>query len=136
MIAKPPYGSECNACGWCCQGEVCPLGELLGLGSKGPCPALECNGERHECGLVTNPAKYFPERVALRGAAKLSAAAALLNGVGMGCDAKTEDEPDNPEYRRRHMAQSSAPEFQKRLDRAARAWGIGAARKHNTGRRS
>jgi hypothetical protein len=128
-LAKPAYGAECNACGWCCRNQVCPLGSLVGLGVDGPCPALEPDGERQICGLVKRPGKYLPARVAMRGAEKVSAAAALLNGVGMGCDAKSEDEPDNPEYRRRHMTQSSAAEFQKRLDKAARVLGVFEARR-------
>lgn len=124
MIEKPPYGSPCNSCGLCCENQLCPLGASIFGTWNGPCPALvsESDGKRI-CGVVKNPGLYASIANLLKnGASKMSEAALVLIGHGVGCDAQVEDEPDNPEFRRRMRQYSSRERVQ--ADRALLAWDI------------
>ena len=110
-IEKPPYGSPCNACGLCCAVSICPLGQIVFPRAAAPCPALEREPDgRMRCGLVASPGKYAPIRTSVHGVDAMSAAAADGVGVGLGCDARTEDERDAPR----------PPEFQRALEEFAR----------------
>lgn len=91
MIEKPKIGEPCNACGLCCQIQVCRNGAyVLGLVDKlgdtitGPCPALTKTSKGYECGVVLTPNKYiksskYPAKV-------LSKHFKNLIGAGTGCD--------------------------------------------------
>jgi hypothetical protein len=58
---KPAEGAPCNGCGICCVVEPCPVAWLLLPLDKGPCVALEWDGEsvRYRCGMVANPANHL-----------------------------------------------------------------------------
>ncbi|MFG6455372.1 hypothetical protein [Roseateles sp. BYS96W] len=51
--AKPAVGAVCNGCGVCCLTEPCPLGMLLSRRLKGACTALQWDGARYVCGVLT-----------------------------------------------------------------------------------
>lgn len=91
---KPPHGTPCNSCGLCCMASVCPSGQrVLGCSPVGPCPALKMDGDRSSCGLIADPQRYFPRKVAAYGVEKIRDAAKLLIGSGTGCDARFNGEP-------------------------------------------
>lgn len=115
-IEKPPIGAPCNACGLCCQIQVCgtgsyALGLTLELGErvKGPCPALERTSKGYECGVILRPKHYLPHNP--RSVTAIRNAMMLCIGYGIGCD-EAGDEPDasaqpkikriQQEYLRRH----------------------------------
>ncbi len=93
-IAKPSYGLPCNGCGLCCQNEICPLGQFAFPSWQAPCPALERDGDRFVCGLVNRPEVYAPIKTAVNGVEEMRAAAMHANGVGIGCDARLDEERD------------------------------------------
>lgn len=97
---KPPHGAPCNSCGLCCKAELCPLGAHIFGEYEGPCPALEREPENvtYRCGLVARPALYAPILTALHGMQRLSEAALLLIGHGVGCDARIHGETENREF--------------------------------------
>lgn len=92
MIPKPRIGEACNACGLCCQIQVCMNGAYamglvrqLGDTIPGPCPAIQHKPDgRMTCGIVENPAKYLPR--SKYPAKVLSKHFANLIGAGTGCD--------------------------------------------------
>lgn len=86
MLDKPAYGDPCNGCGQCCMHALCPVATLaLGLGPHElPCPALLRTGESYKCGVMIEPRKWLPVRVAIHGATAVAAAAAHINGAGCG----------------------------------------------------
>lgn len=89
---KPPRGSPCNGCGWCCAMEPCGLArEFIGEHVKAPCPALERRDGRFVCGLILRPSHYLrlPNDWADE---HLGGVFADALGVGKGCDA---DDPDD-----------------------------------------
>lgn len=59
--AKPEIGAPCNGCGVCCAAETCPVGIVLFLQRRGPCPALVWNEEakRYFCGWLDDPIRYL-----------------------------------------------------------------------------
>ena len=59
--AKPPTGRRCNGCGICCAAVTCPVGRLVFLRKRGPCPALIWDDAttRYWCGLVREPGQFF-----------------------------------------------------------------------------
>jgi hypothetical protein len=86
--AKPAAGQPCNGCGVCCAAELCPMGRLLFLRARGPCPALtwEDARQRYTCALVTAADErihWLPR--ALRKPAGRFFARAI--DAGAGCDA-------------------------------------------------
>ena len=87
MVArKPAYGSPCNRCGLCCYAVICPLGQELFGCKAGPCPALVMDDGKASCGLT------------LMGPDEYREAAALLLGIGNGCDMHlTAEGPADPE---------------------------------------
>ncbi len=50
---KPAVGAACNGCGVCCLTEPCPLGILLSRRLQGACTALQWDGARYVCGVLT-----------------------------------------------------------------------------------
>lgn len=117
--AKPLYGAACNGCGLCCMAELCPLGTAVFEKLEGPCPALEHDDGRFQCGLVRNPTKYArPWVTQSSGSEGLAEAAAVLIGAGSGCDARLDGEPDDPAWRDHVYAAASQP------DRRMRALGM------------
>jgi hypothetical protein len=121
-ITKPPHGAPCNGCGYCCEEELCPLASMLFRRVEGPCPALQPDRDRRICGLMANPGQYAPVRAFVVGTKALSDAASVLIGVGVGCDAQTEDEPYNKAF-----GQRLRREFSRNADRVNRAliaWGF------------
>lgn len=99
-LEKPPYGSPCNKCGKCCEDQLCPLGSLLFNKQDGPCPALEHNADgTGTCGLVSDPKKWAPFRVAGNGEERMRKSALLLIGADSGCDALLKGEPINEAFR-------------------------------------
>ena len=74
-LEKPPYGSECNGCGGCCEDQLCPLASAVFPDWRTPCPALEPSGVRAKtCGLINDPMRYAPVRIAVQGRKGLSGA--------------------------------------------------------------
>lgn len=51
---KPVHGAPCNGCGYCCQEEICEIGQQAFPDAMAPCPAIVINKElaRVECKLV------------------------------------------------------------------------------------
>lgn len=83
-LEKPSWGEPCNGCGMCCTVEVCGLA-LVVLGVvPAPCPAMDWDGARFRCGLVTTPSRYTG-RPADQDLVVGTIAARML-GVGRGCD--------------------------------------------------
>jgi hypothetical protein len=58
---KPAYGAACNGCGVCCAYATCPLGRIVFLRRRGPCPALRWSvaQSRYHCGLAVAPGDYL-----------------------------------------------------------------------------
>lgn len=84
---KPPHGSPCNQCGYCCRQSMCLLGMSLFEDVGGACPALETRPDGSTaCGVMLHPAKYDPARALDVPVADLLGAAGVLIGVGVGCD--------------------------------------------------
>jgi len=65
----------CTHCGRCCQGEVCPVGEIFTRTVTPPCPALAKDEKgKFWCGLIVCPetamfaeteyAKYWSRKIA------------------------------------------------------------------------
>jgi len=72
-LVKPPKGQPCNGCGWCCEQEVCLLGQELNGQSTAPCPSLVHQDGRTYCGLIRWAS---PE---------IAAVFNRLLGIGRGC---------------------------------------------------
>ena len=52
-LAKPRQGHPCNGCGYCCQQEVCKIGQMiLGKLAEAPCSLLIYREGRTFCGAV------------------------------------------------------------------------------------
>lgn len=99
-VEKPPYGSPCNKCGQCCEDQLCPLGSLLFDKQDGPCPALQRNEDgTGTCGLVSDPKRWAPFRVAVVGEDRMRRSALLLIGADSGCDALLKGESVNEAFR-------------------------------------
>lgn len=88
LPVKPPFGSPCNGCGWCCASEPCGIArEFIGADSKGACPALEREGGRFVCGMIVRPSHYlglghgWSDEI-------LAPMIADALGAGRGCDAE------------------------------------------------
>jgi hypothetical protein len=95
---KPEFGKSCNGCGVCCVAEPCAIAQLLipGVGSKGPCPALEWRDGRSWCGMTIRPA-YYSSKVRQGPCNEAEAARMIredLGGVGGSCDSSPRDGPD------------------------------------------
>lgn len=89
--AKPAVGEACNGCGVCCALETCPLALLRFRQRRGPCPALEWNGERYRCGLLLRPRHYWPWLPASWAAPwQRWSARWIASGIGCDCSADTE----------------------------------------------
>ena len=80
--------TPCTQCGRCCKEEVCPIAVALNMDDTAPCSALEFDGKKHWCGLITNPVKHMTT-VDLPDEKKLWLAEHLksLMNFGLGCDA-------------------------------------------------
>jgi hypothetical protein len=94
---KPAYGAPCNRCGECCKARLCQVGAAL-FTQGGPCPALIEQGDAYACGLVQAPQAYALVRSLIYGPEALSAAASLLIGTALGCDALLIDEPTDDRF--------------------------------------
>lgn len=100
---KPPHGSPCTGCGWCCKTALCRLARDLVVPERweepeilGACPFLETGADgRSACGLATHPATYFPVRAKLAGGDRMALAAKELIGTDLGCDSLGDEEPEN-----------------------------------------
>ncbi|MCP1551656.1 MULTISPECIES: hypothetical protein [Methylorubrum] len=98
LLVKPPTGSPCNGCGYCCAAEPCGIArEFIGAGLEGPCPALEHEGGRFVCGMIVRPLVYLGRAAGLDGAADagpgeadamIGSQIAEALGAGRGCDAE------------------------------------------------
>lgn len=101
LDAKPPHGQPCTHCGLCCEATLCPLGQHVFKTDRGPCPALSYDGGgKSVCGLIVYPEQHASIKCLVQhGAKALGNAAALLNGSGLGCDARFNGEaPDEKFY--------------------------------------
>jgi len=102
---KPPHGSPCNQCGVCCMAALCPLAAHVlqrPQWGSGGCPALQgVPGQKMECGMVKDPARWSPVRTAIHGEAAMREAAKLLILASDGCDARINGEPINHAFNRR-----------------------------------
>jgi hypothetical protein len=115
-LQKPAHSAPCNGCGACCLDGPCQLSEAVFHCFTGPCQALEDVGDRYACGLVRSPASYAPVQAAIRGRQKLSEAASLIIGAGVGCNARYHHEPSN-----RIVWQWSTDEA---INQAHEVWGL------------
>jgi hypothetical protein len=104
MLEKPAYGSPCNACGKCCQDELCALGTKVFGPHPGPCPALTEVSSGFGCGLILMPQLFAPMPTSIYGEDVMSKAAALLCAAGAGCDAQGFDEIVDEAVRARVMS--------------------------------
>lgn len=54
---KPPHGSPCNGCGYCCEAEPCAIVReyIPGHPAEGPCRALEWIDGHYACGTIRQP---------------------------------------------------------------------------------
>lgn len=86
---KPPPGTPCNGCGVCCAAATCPAGLVLFRRRRGPCPALEWQGEHYRCGLIAHPARYLP-RFPARAEGGVARLFARWIAAGSGCDSTVE----------------------------------------------
>lgn len=120
-IAKPNYGQPCNGCGKCCMDTVCPLGQFLFEQEEGPCPALEWADDKWRCGIILDPRKFAPVRVARYGVDKMRAALLYLLGPGLGCDAELEQDTFDPSFYA--MMNRFKIKFDEERVEAARLWG-------------
>jgi len=121
MLEKPAYGSPCNACGKCCQDELCALGTKVFGPHQGPCPALAEVSTGFGCGLILTPQLYAPTATALHGEDAMSKAAALLCAAGAGCDAQGFNEAVDEAMRAKVLgATRSLPEA--KIEQARQMW--------------
>ena len=68
---------------------------------------FDVNGDS-SCGVVDDPALFAPVKCRIHGVTAMREAALFLIGAGFGCDGQMEDEPDDPEFRRRMRGYSAA----------------------------
>ena len=104
--------------------SLCPLGWFVFRQEAGPCPALVELQGKTACGLVVEPRKWSPIRCITHGEKIVSAAAQVLIGAGVGCDAKLEVEPDNPFFRARIKNETRTPKMQDIIAKAGQVWGM------------
>lgn len=124
-IEKPPHGSPCNSCGWCCRMTRCPLAQwVFKLPEVGTCPALQMIDEKSTCGLVADPGQYQMALTLQNGVAKMREAALRLIGSGVGCDAIGDDEEPNREYEAGALATAQRLGRAK-VKAALKLWGVG-----------
>lgn len=99
MLAKPPHGAKCNACGLCCISSLCPVAEAHFGIRPGPCPAImpQANGAVL-CGIMEDPARFAPDKVMRHGAAVVSSSTRMLNGAGQGCDCLNPNEFEDRDF--------------------------------------
>jgi hypothetical protein len=88
---KPKVGDPCNGCGVCCAMETCPVGRVVFMRKRGPCPALQWEPAqtRYICGLVEAPGDYLrwlPD--SWRRAVGRLVARSIAAGRGCDCDAE------------------------------------------------
>jgi hypothetical protein len=96
---KPKHGEECNRCGLCCIGSLCPLGMKVFNRAIGPCPALSFDENKQSiCGLAATPEKFAPMTALKKGIAVAQEAAAHLIGTGFGCDCRINGETPNRSF--------------------------------------
>jgi hypothetical protein len=115
---KPGYGQPCNACGRCCVSKPCELSRAIWADDV--CPAIENRPSGFRCGLMSRPLHYVP-KLRRHGAAKLAAAARLLLGSGIGCDARYHGE-ENTAFAERWSAYRIEHASERR--KARRIWGL------------
>ena len=101
----------CTGCGKCCQEEVCVIGMMtMNLpNDTGPCPALEWNGARYLCGIVTNPAKHM-DWIADKPKEMIEWWQGYVKGIfcfGIGCDSDIDDISVQPPPYLNHTAAST-----------------------------
>lgn len=94
---KPAPGAPCNGCGVCCAAEPCPVAMLRFWRRRGPCPALQWSetGARYHCGLLANPAGFFPW-LPRRSHAFAQRLLRRWIAAGIGCDSDAELRIDQP----------------------------------------
>jgi len=120
---KPPHGQPCTRCGLCCKATICPLGMHLFRREVGPCPALvENNDGTHQCGVVTDPAKFSIGRTMLHGADALRKATLLLIGSATGCDARFNGEPGDEAFYAKLRQWDR--EHRSETNKAKKMWGV------------
>jgi hypothetical protein len=104
---------------------LCPLGQFVfdRHAWPGPCPGLMKVEDEYLCGLVADPGKFAPSRVAKYGVAMLRAAALHLIGAGDGCDARFGGEPRNHVYGDALDAECNTPRRVSMSRTAKRIWG-------------
>ena len=112
---KPAFGDPCNNCGLCCRAQLCVLGSAVFRDGEdrpdGPCEALlELPDGRGACGLIAAPERFAPLQVLRYGTEPLSAAARILTGAGLGCDAEEAGEAHTKKARKfRRFMRRHAP---------------------------
>jgi hypothetical protein len=112
LARKPAHGKPCTNCGLCCIATLCDVGRAVFGRARGPCPALQWEGDQSRCGILADP--DLPE--------PLRDAAATLLYIGQGCDARFNGEPSDPAF---HAAGARYDRINKPdLDVCRRLWGI------------
>ena len=95
---KPRFTEPCNGCGACCNAATCDVGvQFLNAPQQAPCPALEWDGTKYRCGLITNPAHHmglprFGHKHDTELSEYLGKGFAILIASGQGCG--MDDAPD------------------------------------------
>jgi len=80
--------TPCTQCGYCCQHEVCPLGEELLDEKQIPCKALEYHNNKYWCGLALSPDQYSDTIASMTNwqIEVWKEVIKYLHGFGAGCD--------------------------------------------------
>ena len=91
ILQKPKQWEPCNGCGECCKEEACEISVTILNSKTTPCIALEFDGEKYRCGMVTRPAHYlrlnWTEADIPKADAMLRPMIQQVLGIGTWCDA-------------------------------------------------
>lgn len=82
------YKHRCVQCGRCCKNIVCDLGVIFLATTDIPCPALQFDGKKYWCGLITKTGEYvFPELgLTVKQYETIKNHLLKVNNFGEGCD--------------------------------------------------
>lgn len=129
---KPPHGSPCVNCGFCCRTALCSLARDLVAPEQwrepdvlGPCPFLETGADGlSACGLAAHPATYFPLQAKAAGNSRLALAAKEMIGTDLGCDSLGDDEAENEAFN--EVLAQERIRRRAAISMARRMWGVPA----------
>lgn len=114
---KPLYGRPCNGCGDCCTAEACTLSRDYIHSEASPCVALEWDGTRYHCGLISHPRRHLKEELPImklhlpNEERIIGDMFAHMLGAGKGCDAECSI-ADTEEKKRLYAGRKEGPPCQ------------------------